>query len=422
MNSFYITIPFILMLLCIAIIPLLSTSWWHKNFPKVCLVIGLPVAIAVMFINWHWLFHTLIDYAAFITLLASLFIISGGILLKENLRISAMVNTLVLLMGAVLSNFIGTTGASMLLIRPLIRLNKERSKKTHIIIFFIFIVGNIGGSLTPLGDPPLFLGFLQGVPFLWTLKLLPAWIINNGLLLLVFFIIDSFLLKNEHPVEHISHSGAPVKILGKRNFIFLAGVIAAIITYAELPQGMNIIYKNLIQISIMALMATLSWKYTPKKHRIENGFTWFPIKEIAILFAAIFITMIPALKLLQTKGVDLGVTEPYQFFWGTGLLSSFLDNAPTYLSFLSLGKSIAVNTSTISLVDGTIIGEKILIAISMGAVFMGANTYIGNGPNFMIKSVAEESGIKMPSFFKYMLWALCILIPLFILNTFIFFL
>ena len=411
MTSIYVVIPFTLILLCIAVIPLISQKWWHKNFTKVSLVIGLPVAIAIAFINWQWLFHSFIEYAAFITLLTSLFIISGGILVKENLKISPTANAVVLLIGAVLANFIGTTGAAMLLIRPLISMNKEREKKVHVIIFFIFIVANIGGCLTPLGDPPLFLGFLKGVPFLWTLKLFPAWALNNGILITLFFIIDYFSLKGEKIKNHINKKGPLINIVGKRNFVFLAGVVAAMILYSKLPQEMNTTLKNIIQIVTMACMALLSWKYTPKKYRTENGFTWFPIKEVAILFAAIFATIIPVLKLLEFRGAELGVTEPYQFFWTTGILSSFLDNAPTYLAFFSLAKGSAA-----------VVPDALLMAISMGAVFMGANTYIGNGPNFMVKSVAEASGIKMPSFFMYMLWSLFILIPIFLLNTFVFFL
>jgi len=412
MTSIYVGIPFVLMLLSIAIIPLINQKWWHNNFPKVSLVIGLPVAIVIAFINWHWLFSTFIEYASFITLLASLFIISGGILLKENLKVSPVTNGFVLLIGAVLANLIGTTGAAMLLIRPLIRLNKEREKKTHVIIFFIFIVANIGGCLTPLGDPPLFLGFLKGVPFLWTLKLFPAWVLNNGILIILFFFIDYTLLKTEKMKNHISKKGALVQIVGKRNLIFIVGVIAAMILYAELPKEMDSALKNIIQIIVMTSMAALSWKYTPKKYRTENGFTWFPIKEVAILFAAIFATIIPVLKLLELRGAELGITEPYQFFWTTGLLSSFLDNAPTYLTFFSLAKGLTTQS---------MVPDALLMAISMGAVFMGANTYIGNGPNFMVKSVAEASGIKMPSFFMYMLWSLFILIPIFLLNTFVFF-
>ena len=424
----YAVLPFIIMLLCIAILPLINGTWWHKNFHKVSLVIGLPMVAATLAFNWTWVYHTLVEYASFITLLASLFIISGGILIKENLKISPAVNCIVLLIGAILASFIGTTGAAMLLIRPMIRLNKERKNKVHIIIFFIFIIANIGGCLTPLGDPPLFLGFLQGVPFLWTLKLLPAWAMTNGMLIMLFFIIDSTLLKKEKYTDKIKHTGPILTIHGKRNFLFLAGVLGAIVIYSQLPNSMHAVYKNVIQILIMALMAWLSWRYSSKKHRADNGFTWFPIKEVAILFAAIFASMIPALKVLEARGAELGVTQPYQFFWATGALSSFLDNAPTYLSFLSLGKSVTAQLlvtdpglHVVNILGGHPVSNMILLAISMGAVFMGAMTYIGNGPNFMIKSVAEETGIKMPSFFTYMLWSICILIPIFILNTFVFF-
>jgi len=410
----YSVLPFVLMLLSIAVIPLINAKWWHHNYPKVSLLIGAPMAVVVAVINWQWLYKTSVDYVSFIILLGSLFIISGGILLRENLKISSINNGIVLVIGAVLANLIGTTGAAMLLIRPLIRMNAERKYKAHLIVFFIFIVANIGGSLTALGDPPLFLGFLQGVPFFWTFKLLPAWSLNNGLLLLIFLVIDFVLMKREGFRDKAKRNGAPVKIYGKRNLLFLAGVILAILIFPELPA---------VQVIIMITMAFLSFKLTPKKYRQENGFTWAPIKEVAILFAAIFATMIPALQILETRGAELGIQTPYQFFWATGVLSSFLDNAPTYLSFLSLAKSVCatLSHSSVLLFDGSHITEEILMAISMGAVFMGANTYIGNGPNFMVKSIAEEAKINMPSFFGYMVWSILILIPIFILDTFIFF-
>ncbi len=422
----YSVIPFIAMLLSIAIIPLINGKWWHHNFPKVSLLIGLPMAFAVAAYNWHWLYHTTLEYIAFIALLASLFIISGGILLKENVKISAFVNSSILIIGAVLASIIGTTGASMLLIRPLIRLNKGRRNKIHVIIFFIFIVSNIGGSLTPLGDPPLFLGFIKGVPFTWTIKLLPAWLFTNGILVVLFFIIDSILLIKErvHSIRDLS-KGKLLEIKGKRNFIFLIGVIVGVILYCKLPAEMNPVLKEIFQITMFAAMCALSLKLTPKKYREENGFTWFPIKEVAILFAAIFASMIPVLKLLELNGQRLGLTEPWQFFWATGSLSSFLDNAPTYLTFLSAAKTvslqhIAQGIPFITLKDGGVIAENLLLAISMGAVFMGANTYIGNGPNFMVKSISEEAGIKMPSFFGYMIWSILILIPIFLLNAMLF--
>ncbi len=315
----------------------------------------------------------------------------------------------------------------MLLIRPIIRLNKERKNKAHVIIFFIFIVANIGGSLTPFGDPPLFLGFLKGVPFFWTLNLFPAWLFNNVVLITMFFIIDHLLLRKEHvhnKKEEIK-KGKKLIIEGKINFLFLLGIIAGVLIYSKLPDNMNLLLKDLIQILIFGTMVFLSLKFTPKKYREQNGFTWFPIKEVAILFAAIFASMIPLLKILELKGQSLGITEPWQFFWLTGALSSFLDNAPTYLTFLSTSKTVSMDliyhgASYITLKDGSLVAESLLLAISMGAVFMGANTYIGNGPNFMVKSISEDSGIKMPSFFGYMMWSILILIPLFLLNVVLF--
>ena len=408
----YSITPFVLMLLCIAIIPLISAKWWHKNYPKISILLGLPMAVIVGVMNWDWLYRTTIEYISFITLLGSLFIISGGILLKENLRVSSANNSFVLIIGAIMASVIGTTGAAMLLIRPLIRLNAERKYKAHLIVFFIFIVANIGGSLTPLGDPPLFLGFLQGVPFFWTLKLFPSWALTNSILIILFFVIDSVLIKKEKLRNKIK-KGAFIKIYGKRNLIFLVGIILAVLLFSELLA---------VQVIIMLVMALLSFKFTPKTYRKENGFTWAPIKEVAILFAAIFATMIPALRLLETRGAELGIQTPQQFFWATGILSSFLDNAPTYLSFLSLAKGVCatLSHSSVLLFDGSHITEEVLLAISMGAVFMGANTYIGNGPNFMVKFIAEEAKIKMPSFFGYMMWSIIILIPIFILDMFIF--
>ncbi|HOW17058.1 MAG TPA: sodium:proton antiporter, partial [bacterium] len=271
-------------------------------------------------------------------------------------------------------------------------------------------------------------GFLKGVPFFWTLNLFPAWLFNNIVLITMFFIIDHILLRKEHvhnKKEEIK-KGKKLVIEGKINFLFLLGIIAGVLVYSKLPDNMNLLLKDLIQILIFGTMVFLSLKFTPKKYREQNGFTWFPIKEVAILFAAIFASMIPLLKILELKGQSLGITEPWQFFWLTGALSSFLDNAPTYLTFLSTSKTVSMDliyhgASYITLKDGSLVAESLLLAISMGAVFMGANTYIGNGPNFMVKSISEDSGIKMPSFFGYMMWSILILIPLFLLNSILFF-
>lgn len=423
----YSLLPFVCFLLGIALIPLINGYWWHKNFPKFSFAVGLPMTVWVLFFNWHWLLMTGLEYLSFMALLGALFTISGGILIKGSYKVTPLINTFFLALGSLLASFIGTTGAAMLLIRPLIKANKSRKHKVHVIVFFIFLVANIGGSLTPLGDPPLFLGFLQGVSFFWTLKLTPAWLFAVGLLLIVFFILDRSFFKKELINSDEELTKTPLKIEGRRNFFLLAGVLATVIIYPEIPESFGEIGRNLFQIILLLSLAFLSIKITPHKTRMANDFTWFPIKEVAILFASIFVTMIPALKFLEANGAVIGVKDPLQFFWASGFLSSFLDNAPTYLTFLSLGKavttqllSVAPSLATIKLFDGTFIAEHILRAISLGAVFMGANTYIGNGPNFMVKAIAEESGIKMPSFFAYMLWSLLFLVPIFILISIIF--
>ncbi|OQA88007.1 MAG: hypothetical protein BWY28_01777 [bacterium ADurb.Bin236] len=411
-------IPFIGILLSIAIIPLVSHDWWHKHFPKIALIWACPVAVWALFYKTEWLFHTSIEYAAFISLIGSLFVICGGIYIKGNLRGSPLVNTAILAIGCVLANFIGTTGASMILVRPLIRANSNRKHRVHMLVFLVFLVSNIGGSLTPLADPPLYLGLLKGVPFYWTLKLLPEWLFACGILLAVFFVIDLYYY---HRKEEIVRETTPVRIVidGKRNVFFLAGILGAVLLYSQLPVAMGFC-REIIQIAIMGIMAFLSYRYTPNIVHIENEFNWLPIREVTILFAGIFACMIPVLKVLEMRGGELGVVEPWQFFWATGLLSGFLDNAPTYLSFLSLGIPVSHNaTDVVRLFNGTI-EASILKAISIGAVYMGALTYIGNGPNFMVKSIAAHQGVKMPSFFGYMAWSFAILIPLFFLMTFIF--
>jgi Na+/H+ antiporter NhaD/arsenite permease-like protein len=401
-------IPFVLMLLSIAILPLTHPHWWESNRHKafVSAALGVPVVIYFLFLDYHQLIHTIKDYVCFIVLLAALFTISGGITLRGNLEGIPIINTAFLALGAVLSNIIGTTGASMLLIRPLLRTNDTRKHTRHIPVFFIFMVSNIGGSLTPIGDPPLFLGYLQGVPFFWTLKLFPLWCVAVGILLLMFYLIERNAWKKETPIAVVEDilRKEPLIVLGKLNFLWLLGVVGAVF----LPTP----YREVI----MAIMAYLSYTLTPGEIRVNNKFTFYPINEVAVLFAGIFATMIPALLFLEARGAEFGIREPWHFFWLTGSLSSFLDNAPTYLTFFSLAQGLGIG--------GGIMGipENILIAISAGAVFMGANSYIGNGPNFMVKSICEEAGIKMPSFFGYMIYSAAILIPIFILITFAFFL
>ena len=403
---------FVGLLLCIAIVPLINGDWWGKYFGLVSLGISIPAAAVVISKEWHILLNVCKDYVSFIILLGSLFIIAGGIVIRVGAKGTPKLNTIFLFIGAIFASLIGTTGASMVLLRPLIRSNKWRKHVVHIYIFFIFLVSNIGGVLTPLGDPPLFLGFLKGVPFFWTLRLLPYWGFAVGLLLILFFIIDSYYNKKEDPAQALKASeGLPEKTLeikGMINFVFLLMVIGSFFIPPVFREG------------VMILAAGLSIYFTQKSLREENAFTYHPIKEVAILFAGIFVTMAPVLVMLEMNGVKLGVIQPWHFFWASGSLSSFLDNAPTYLVFMSTAQSVA---HAKGIVEGLVVGvpPTLLAAISVGSVFMGANSYIGNGPNFMVKAICEENDVKMPSFFGYMAWSVAILEPLFLLVTFIFF-
>ncbi len=405
--SLWAVVPFVGLLLSIALLPLRAPHFWesHKNKGLVAFLWSLPVAVYFLFHMPHELVLSMKDYASFLLLLTALFIVSGGIVLKGDLKATPEVNALFLLVGAVLANFIGTTGASMLLIRPLLKTNSERRHTKHIPIFFIFLVSNIGGLLTPLGDPPLFMGFIKGVPFFWTLKLLPIWAVMVGGVLLMFYLFDSLQYRKEECRDLIRDRQrvVPLHLTGTINFLWVAGIIAGIFLPFPRREGM------------MILMAVLSLLTTKRQCRIDNRFTYNPIVEVAILFAGIFVTMIPALLILNAHGAAIGITRPWQFFWTTGALSSFLDNTPTYLAFFSMAQGLGLN--------GEIMGIPTLFlqAISVGAVFMGANSYIGNGPNFMVKVIAEEHKLKMPSFFGYMVYSFAILIPLYVVVTLIFF-
>ncbi len=411
----YAGAPFVILLLLIAIMPLALPKFWDKNRNKaiIAAVVSLPILYFLIVNSPQELALTLKDYFSFIVLLGSLFIISGGILLTGDLRATPATNTLLLFIGAVLANFIGTTGASMLLIRPVLRTNSERKITRHIPVFFIFAVSNIGGCLTPLGDPPLFLGYLRGVPFTWTLNLFPVWVVTLGLVLAIFYIWDSYCYRRESPAAKKKdiQRVVPLRISGKINILFLMGVILAVSFQTPTP------YREII----MGLMTVLSLKFTREEFRKKNKFNYHPIIEVAVLFIGIFITVVPLLILLKTRGAELGVTQPWQFFWWTGGLSSFLDNAPTYLTFFTLAESVTRAAGNVDAV--TIVGVHVdlLRAISCGAVFMGANTYIGNGPNFMVKTIAEKMEVKVPHFFGYMGYSVLILIPIFILVTLIFF-
>jgi Na+/H+ antiporter NhaD/arsenite permease-like protein len=400
-------VPFVGLLLSIALLPLRAPHFWerHKNKGLVAFFWSLPVVVYFLFNMPHELVLSMKDYTSFLLLLTALFIISGGIVLKGDLRATPEVNTLILLIGAVLANFVGTTGASMLLIRPLLQTNSERKHTVHVPIFFIFLVSNIGGCLTPLGDPPLFMGLIKGVPFFWTLRLLPLWAVMVGGVLLMFYIYDSFQYRKEESRDLIRDRRrvVPMRLTGTINLLWLVGVVAAIFLPFPFREG------------ALIFMAMLSILTTKRACRIDNKFTYNPILEVAILFAGIFVTMIPALLILNARGAELGISRPWQFFWATGSLSSFLDNTPTYLAFFSMAQGLGLNGDMLG------IPSLMLKAISAGAVFMGANSYIGNGPNFMVKVIAEEYKLKMPSFFGYMAYSFAILIPLYIVVTFIFF-
>ena len=405
--SLWTVVPFVGLLLSIALLPLRAPHFWesHKNKGLVAFLWSLPIAVYFLFEMPHELVLSMKDYASFLLLLTALFIVSGGIVLKGDLKATPEVNTLFLLIGAVLANFVGTTGASMLLIRPLLQTNSERRHTIHIPIFFIFLVSNIGGLLTPLGDPPLFMGFIKGVPFLWTLRLFPLWAVMVGGVLLMFYFYDGFQYRKEECRDLIRDRRrvVPLHLTGTINFLWIAGVIGGMFLPFPLREG------------VFILVAVMSLLTTKRQCRTDNKFTYNPILEVAILFAGIFVTMVPALLILNARGAELGIAKPWQFFWATGSLSSFLDNTPTYLAFFSMAQGLGLNGDMMG------IPTIFLKAISAGAVFMGANSYIGNGPNFMVKVIAEEYKLKMPSFFGYMLYSFAILIPLFVVVTLIFF-
>ena len=428
-------IPFVGLLLAIAVLPLVSPLFWEYNRNK-ALVSG---ALGAIFAAWlvasygsaglHELRHALFDYVSFMALLSSLFVISGGILVKGSLAGTPLSNTAMLAIGAVAANLFGTTGASVVLIRPLLRANETRVNKAHIFVFFIFVVSNCGGLLTPLGDPPLFLGFLKGVPFQWTLGLWKQWALVNGLLLVVFNFYDSYIFNKEEEErpgsqleEVLEHE--PIRLEGTHNFAFLAGVVAVIVAKG---QGWGGVWPFGIQEALMAVLAAGAYVTTSSELRKKNRFTFYPIVEVAVLFAGIFVTMIGPLLLLNARSSELGLSEPWHYYWATGMLSSFLDNAPTYLTFAAAASGqfgVGVDSPRYlgDLLTRGPEAEALLTALSCGAVMMGANTYIGNGPNFMVKAIAEENGVKMPSFFGYMVYSGVMLIPIFVVVTLVFFL
>jgi len=438
--------PFVILLLAIALMPFIHKHHWENHYPKVALSLALIVAAyyVVVLHNPVRMLTTLIEYTGFMALIGSLFVIAGGIHINMTGRSTPAANTGLLALGAILANVIGTTGASMLLIRPFLRINKHRAAPFQVVLF-IFIVSNIGGALTPVGDPPLFLGYLKGVPFFWLLKVpqvLAAWLLCVGALLALFFVMDTYNFKKHggkatHPTED------RIELEGSHNFIFLFVIIGLVLLqkqeWLKGIQGWPIFetmgqalgwgpekaadsFVSVIVAALMAGTACLAYKFSNRDALKENEFSFGPIQEVGFLFIGIFATMVPALDLLETHAAGLGITSVRQFFWGSGALSSVLDNAPTYLNFLTAAFGLQhlslENPSHVKIFLLDPQTWKYVVAVSLGSVFFGANTYIGNGPNFMVKSIAESHGAKCPSFFGYVFkYSLPILIPLFVLVS-----
>jgi len=432
-------LPFAGILLSIALMPILAARFWHHHFGKVAAFWGLAfllpfAAQSGIGAALGELAHVGIgEYVPFVTLLLALYATGGGVLLRGTLHGTPLTNTALLATGTVLASVMGTTGASMLLIRPVLRANALRSRKTHVFVFFIFLVSNIGGSLTPIGDPPLYLGFLKGVDFFWpTTHLMAPFLFCSVLLLATFFVLDTWLYRREPPLAHTEVPHARLSIQGWANVALIGVVVGGVLMQGVWRPGDVVLLgetvgiERLVAIGIFLAVTLASMALTPAALREENGFTWGAMAEVAKLFAAIFVCMAPVLAILKAgpAGAAAGLVAlttdaagapvPWVYFWMTGVLSSFLDNAPTYLVFFNLAGG---DPATLMTRDAAT-----LAALSAGAVFMGANSYIGNAPNFMVKAIVEENGVRMPSFFGYCAWAMIFLLPLFVASTFLFFL
>lgn len=447
--------PFTALLLAIAVFPLLRRTqhWWEHNRNKLLVAVvlslitlayyGLRDTGVVAHAAAHAVTHTaagwptvarvlehavLAEYFPFLTLLFSLYVIAGGIVVRGDLHATPLVNTAILATGGLLASLIGTTGAAMVLIRLLLKTNAERRHKVHTVVFFIFIVANIGGSLLPIGDPPLFLGYLKGVNFFWTLQLWRPWALLVAALLVIYFLWDTWAYQHETPADRRADDVTlePMQLAGLLNILWLLGVVGAVATLdpAKAFPGTNWHAPAYLREGVQLGMAGLSMLTTSRALRRENQFNFTAIGEVACLFLGIFITMQVPIEILQARGAELGLAHAWQFFWASGALSSFLDNAPTYAVYFATAGTLAPPGAALMHGVQTATGSipiPLLYAISCGSVFMGANTYIGNGPNFMVKTIAEQSGVKMPSFFGYMLYSGLVLIPLFVLITFVFF-
>jgi Na+/H+ antiporter NhaD/arsenite permease-like protein len=444
MLPLYSVTPFIGMLLSIALGPVLAPHFWERHFGKIALawamVVALPMIFAYRELAIHELLHILlVDYIPFIILLAALFTVGGGILVRTTLKGTTLVNAAFLTIGSLLASWMGTTGAAMLLIRPFLRVNKHRKYRAFMVVFFIFMVANIGGALTPLGDPPLFLGFLHGVPFFWTLHLFVPMLIVLIALLFLYIAFDLYYLRKEQKENMSVPIATPddkkIEILGSYNFLLLAAIIAVILFSGKVQMstvsilGIHVALQDIIRNVLLCIILIISWLITPQSLRKENEYSWDPILEVGYLFFGIFVTMAPVLAILKAGEagalgfITSAVNKPADYFWITGILSSFLDNAPTYLTFLSASLGQFYPGVAEPLAISYLIAENplYLMAVSTGAIFFGAVTYIGNAPNFMVRCIAEKAGVRMPSFFGYMVYSFCILFPLFGLITLLYY-
>lgn len=433
-HSAWSMIPFGLMLLIIAVGPLVAEHWWEKNSNKllVSLILGIPVAVCLVVGGMtHELVHQIFfDYVPFIVLLLSLFVVTGGIHFSGDLKAKPIINTGFLALGWILASFMGTTGAAMLLIRPVITTNQQRKYTVHTILFFIALVANCGGLLTPLGDPPLFMLFLRGASFTWFLHLVPEWAFTGLILLLIYFLVDTYYYKKEHwtALSADVREATPLIVRGKINFLYLLGIVLTVAfvnegTIKSMGAADAPLYLKYLREIVLVAITLLSIFTTKKEVRYDmNKYSWDPIIEVAVLFLGIFTTMTPALAYLAAKAPTLGLSHAWQFYYSTGLLSSFLDNTPTAVAFHSVATGLTPDQ--MAAFGGNIVAgipEILLKAISIASVMFGSMTYIGNGPNFMVKAIAEQSGIKMPSFFGYMVrFSLVILLPVYILVDLLF--
>lgn len=425
----WMVIPFAIMLLTIAIAPLVAEHFWEKNRNKLIFTAVISVVTVVLLASFGLggaiLHNILIDYIPFVMLLLALFVVTGGIRISGDITATPLVNTFILAGGFVMASIMGTTGAAMLLIRPLLQINQQRVHRVHTVLFFIALVANCGGLLTPLGDPPLFLLYLRGASFDWFSSMFPQWLTVGALLLGLYMLVDRYYYAKEPAEAKLRDltEQEPIKVQGMRNFLYLGMVIAAVLFLnsnyipAMGEEHAPLYIKFLREIALAAIIL-LSWFTTRKQIRKDNHFTWEPISEVAILFVGIFITMTPAMMYLSAHAEDLGLREPWQYYYSTGALSSFLDNAPTAVAFHTLADGQYADIQP-DYVAG--IPAILLQAISLGAVFFGAMTYIGNGPNFMVKAIAEQEGIKMPSFFGYIFkFTLIVLLPVYVIVQLIF--